>query len=282
MSTAAAPQAAMPLDLPVSARAEAWTNTVRQRALLRSRKPPPKLPRPVFYAALLIGLMAHVVLFVGLYFAMRPQPIVEADVMHVEWLDAPAAEAALPEPEPKPIAEQPPIPASTPQPATRVVNSQVPRPAAKPLRGSAATAQPDAAGASEAPAYRAYNPDGSLNIPKDLADQIDAAKPQPNFIVQSTAPSPIMEPRRLLKIRPNHFAKNWVHARNENLLSAALSKLNDLTEAMTVKKDFTTPYGNTVSCRWIIVIAGCSWGGPPPPGGHPTEKWKPATVLDEE
>jgi hypothetical protein len=279
LSTAAAPQAAVPLNAALSAPAESWANAVRQRALLRARRRPPRLPRGVFYAALLIGLLAQVALFVGLYFAMQPAPVVEADVMHVQWLDPPAAEPALPEPQPKPVADQPPTPS---QPAARAASRAIPRTAAMPARRAAATAAPATATPSEAPAYRAYNADGSLNIPKDLAAQIDAAKPQPNFIVQSTAPSPIMQPHRLLKIRPNYFAKSWVHARNENLLSAALSKLNDLTEAMAVKKDFTTPYGNTVSCSWIIVIAGCSWGGPPPPGGHPSEKWKPATVLDEE
>lgn len=282
MSIAAAPRAAMPSSGP-SFESEIWLDAVRKRALQRARTPPPRLPRSVLYTAALVGVLAHVALFIGLYFAMKPDKVVEADVMHVELFDALPAEPALPEPLPKPAlvaSTLPPVSAPPSVPRNAAISAPTSTRAVSAVAQSAspqATAQASTA-ASE---YRPYNADGSLNIPKDLIEQIDAAKPQPNFIAQSTAPSPIMGPHRPLKIRPNYFAKSWVHARNENLLSAILSKLNDITEQAALSHEFRTPSGDKVVCSWILIIAGCSWGYPPPPGGHPTEPWKPATVLDE-
>ncbi len=126
-----------------------------------------------------------------------------------------------------------------------------------------------------------YNPDGSLDVPKDLVEQIDAAQPKPNFIAQSVEPSPIMLPHRPLKIRPNHFDKDWVHPVRETLLEARINNLNDLLRSASTSKEFTTPSGDKVVCSWILIMGGCQWGLPPPPGGRPMEPWKPATVLDE-
>ena len=219
----------------------------------------------------------HLALFVGLYEAMKPHLVEETEVMHVELIDAPLAEPALPEPPPHMLAP------SAPTPQLMVVAPRV-RSSEQTSARPSSTPAPSVHATPPTPQYRAYNLDGSLNVPKDLVELMDAALPKPNFIPKSTAPSPIMLPHRPMKIRPNYFADKWTHSwHNETLLGRVAEFIDD---NLTTKKEFTTPWGTTVKCEaaFLLVIAGgaCGWGFPPPPGGRPIEYWKPATVLDEQ
>jgi hypothetical protein len=268
------------LNTPADANVAAWHADVRERALARAA-PQPQWPRWLRIGVLIAALLLHIVLALWLRDLMRPQFTADRDRILVTLIDAPLPEPPLPEP---PVAPARTVPSAPTRPvridaSAAAVRSIVRTQARAPVSATMATS---VTVAPAVPELRIYNVDGSLNVPKDLVEQIDAAQPKPNFIVQSVEPSPIMLPHRPLKIRPNYFAKAWVHPVRETLLDAGINKLNDLLRSAGTSKEFTTPSGDKVVCSWILIMGGCQWGFPPPPGGRPTEPWKPATVLDEQ
>ena len=122
-----------------------------------------------------------------------------------------------------------------------------------------------------APAYRVFNPDGSIIIPPAGANQ----GMQASFVAQSTAASPIMQHQRPLKVRPNHFAGNWQAPDGETILGAFVRE-----HLTSDTKQFMTPWGTLVKCGVVVLIAGCTWGPPPARESRPT--WQPASALDEQ
>ena len=241
---------------------------IRLRAAARASR---GMPAYVLRGALAIALLVHVLLAWWLRDLMRTQPPPDVDRIAVRLIDPIPPEPALPVPPAAPV----PVTTETqiPLPMPRIV---VPTPPS--------TTAPEKATADAPPemSVHIYNTDGSIVMPAP-----GASSPSANFVPRSTAPSPIMLPHRPIKIRPNYFAKAWRAPQNENLLGEALRKTADFVdENLTVKKEFTTPWGSKIKCAAgfmvIMAAAGCGWGMPPPPGGRPTEHWKPATELDEE
>jgi len=200
---------------------------------------------------------------------LPPEPVDEGRI-DVRLINAPPPEPQIPEPPPPPVREiEIPRPVSPrAAPVVRALPTPTPAPPAP---------------ASDAP-LQLVDREGSILLPKDDGKG-DA--PAPNaFIAQSTAPSRLMGPHRPLKIRPNYFARAWRAPENENLLGQTLRKAYEFVdENLTAKKEFTTPWGTKIKCQagfmFVMAMGGCGWGFPPPPGGRPTEHWKPATELDE-
>jgi hypothetical protein len=254
----------------------AWFDRVRERALARASAPPPRRPRALIVGAIVLAVLLHVLFLLWLRDLMQSHPVADTDRIEVRLIDAPATEPALPIPPPLPEAIV--VPAPQPiQAAPRISRVSANQAPANP----AASVQTQAA-----EPLHLYNSDGSLIMPKDMVERIDAMQPKPNFVSLSTAPSPIMLPHRPLKIRPNHFAAAWVHPENETLLTEVAGKITDFVDNnLTAKKEFTTPWGSKIKCQatylFVMAGAGCGWGFPPPPGGRPEQKWVPANVLDE-
>ena len=246
-------------DEPLSA--ASWRDAVREHALARPQHAP-SWPRDWRRWAWLCVLALHLLLFLAL--RIMPGAVSsrasESNVVTVELIDVPVAEPSLPQPEPLPIRSEP-----VPQPPARpsALARRLPQPA---------PAQPHVA---EEPAlqFHAYNPDGSIDIPADLAAQLDAAQSRPNFIPLKVAPSPILNPRRALKVRPNHFAQYWNGTDGMPLHES-------MWRYVTATKEFIAPWGGHYGCTWILILVACA--DIPDKPWNPPQVWKPATEFDEQ
>jgi hypothetical protein len=239
----------------------AWREEIRRHALAELTRRPAKPPRILRIGALVLLLLVHAVLLIGLRDAMRHGIAADETAIQVSWID-------LAQPEP-PLPQPPPQPAAAPQLAPS------PRQASVPLAAMIAPSVESSVTAE--PAFRAYNPDGSLNIPSDLAQHVARAQPAPSFRAALIETSPAMRHQRPLKVRPNHFAPAWV---------SEGSPINDFVmRHLSAEKEFRTPWGSKIVCQgvtvFVMMIGGCAWGFPPP-HWSPTQSWKPASVLDEE
>jgi hypothetical protein len=236
--------------------AAAWQRDVRLRALLHAPHGPHRLTRLRRWAWFL-AILLHVVVVVGLRVALRkPVPHVRDSVVQVDLVSAPVAEPPLPEPAPLP---PPPVAQARPQSTPRVPR---PVPAAPPA-------------AAEGPALselRLFTPDGSANVPDDLAARIDRARPRPDFIAREYLPSPLLQAKRPLKVRPNHFAQYWAG-------TDGMTAYDAMWRHVTFVKEFRAPWGGRFACAWVLIIVAC--GDVPEKPWTPPQAWKPATELDE-
>jgi hypothetical protein len=240
--------------------AAAWRDGVRACALTRPTHAP-GLPPGWRRWGWLLALALHLVILIGLRSALREQPVApEATVVSVELIDSPA-EPPMPEPAPLTLHSAPP---------TRIA----PRPAIAPPRPPIARSPAAPPVTSEAqPEFHAYNPDGSLDIPDDLAAQLDAAEPRPDFIPLKVTPSPILNPRRPLKVRPNHFAQYWSGTDGMPLHES-------MWRYVTATKEFVAPWGGHYGCTWVLILVACA--DIPDKPWSPPQTWQPATQLDEQ
>jgi hypothetical protein len=238
--------------------AAAWRDAVREHALTR---PAHGASSPHHWRrwAWLVALALHLLILVSLRSALREQERApEASVISVELIDMPAVP---PLPEPAPLL----VPRALP-------TAVAPRPAMAALRhlpGSPAV-PPTASEAS--PEFHAYNPDGSVDIPDDLVAQLDGVGPRADFIPLKVAPSPILNPRRPLKVRPNHFAQYWSGTDGMPLHES-------MWRYVTATKEFVTPWGGHYGCAWILILVACA--DIPDKPWNPPQNWQPATELDE-
>ncbi len=205
-----------------------WHADVRERALTRREYWPALTPRCVVYAAMAFAIGLHLGILIALREAMRPEFVADETAIQVVLIDASYPELPLPEPASRAIFR--PMPGAP-------ANISAPH---KPQRRTPSLATPSPVTPTESiPTFRAYNIDGSLNIPADLAQQIDRAQPEPTFKSPPIEMSPIMRHQRPLKIRPNHFAQNWQPAPDETLLGKFTR------EHLTKQSEFVTPGGRT-------------------------------------
>lgn len=240
--------------------AAAWREAVREYALTRPEHAP-AWPRDWRRWAWLCVLVLHVLLFLALHVMppALPSHAPEADVVNVELIDAPLAEPELPQPESLPSRSEP--SPRVPSPVARVHRQPRTQPAQPPVADEST------------PEFHAYNRDGSVDIPADLTAQLDAAQPRPNFIPLKVAPSPILNPRRALKLRPNHFAQYWNGTDGMPLHES-------MWRYVTATKEFVAPWGGHYGCTWILILVACA--DIPDKPWNPPQKWQPATQLDEE
>lgn len=245
---------------------DSWASALRRRALAHAIALP-RNPRPVVGAAIVCAVLAHLLLALWLRDLMRTRPAAaDSDRIAVRLIDAPPPETALPEPPP------PSAPAFVPARAAHAAS----------VSPNAAATMSAATSPVSAPLLHLYNPDGSIALPPEKGDGLTARIVPDAFVAQRIAPSPLMAPHRPYKIRPNHFAAAWKSGETIDFFD----HLNEfIDEHLTVKKEMTTPWGSKIKCEatylFIVAVGGCGWGFPPPPGGRPTEHWKPATELDE-
>ncbi|HEX3124987.1 MAG TPA: hypothetical protein VHQ21_16950 [Rhodanobacteraceae bacterium] len=238
-------------------RSAAWRDAVRGYALGRPAHAV-ALPRRWQRWGWLLAVALHLLILVAMRSNLREQQrLPESSVISVELIDAPAVEPPLPEPSGTPA----------PPPTTAARPSAMPRPPVARL-----PAPPPAAAAEASPEFHAYNPDGSLDIPGDLAAQLDNAEPRADFIPLKVAPSPILNPRRPLKIRPNHFAQYWNGTDGMPLHES-------MWRYVTATKEFVAPWGGRYGCTWILILVACA--DVPDKPWNPPQQWSPATELDE-
>ncbi|HET7063578.1 MAG TPA: hypothetical protein VFI49_04820 [Rudaea sp.] len=234
--------------------AAAWRDAVRKYALTRPAHAV-ALPQRWQRWGWLLAVALHLLILVGVRSNLREQQRApEAVVISVQLIDVPA-EPPLPEP-------------TLPPPAMPVA----PRPSRAPLRPPIARSPTPPAASEAPPEFHAYNPDGSVDIPGDLAAQLDNAQPRADFIPLKVAPSPILNPRRPLKTRPNHFAQYWSGTDGMPLHES-------MWRYVTATKEFVTPWGGHYGCTWILILVACA--DIPDKPWNPPQKWQPATELDE-
>jgi len=237
----------------------AWRDAVREYARSRPNHAP-ALPRRWRRWGWLLALALHLLILSVLRPALRDrQPAPESSVIGVQLIDVPA-EPPLPEPLPMPLRPARPIPLM-PRTAIAPMRAPIVRPPAPPPAAPEATQE-----------FHAYNPDGSIDIPGDLAAQLDEAAPRADFVPLKVVPSPILNPRRALKVRPNHFAQSWSSTDGMPLHES-------MWRYVTMTKEFVAPWGGHYGCAWILILVACA-DIPDKPWNLP-QKWQPATELDE-
>lgn len=242
----------------------AWRWDVRLRASGRLRRVPPPPLRPLRILALVIVLLVHALLVLGLRVAMRKPEFAKVIAVQVRLIEE-AAEPALPQPAPLPPRGRP---ALAPPAPPRVVRppAQVATPASPPT-------------AVEAPApLHIYNADGSIDLPHESprSDSMSATFQTPPPAAEAMQ---IMRHQRPLKVRPNHFAGSFRPAGSGSVLK------DFVDDHLTAKQEFVLPWGTHVACQEVFLFlaagGGCGWFTPYR-YYVPTEKWKPASTLDEE
>ena len=256
----------------------AWRDLVRARALARKGIWLPHESRTSRVVAIAAAVLLHALAALYLYFLMRPVLTEDRGRIEVRLLDAAPSEPALPEPPPmssRILRAEPEKPASAPFAAQPGMPSD---------KSTLRSAEPEQTATIDAAKF--FNPDGSVAIPREQTKTSSMPAQASAYVAPVIAPSPLLETRRPIKLRPNHFAGAWRAPANENLLGAALRKTAEVVdEKLTVRKEFTTPWGSKVKCQasymMVMALAGCGWGFAPKPY-EPEERWKPATVLDEK
>lgn len=242
----------------------AWRWDVRLRAAGRLRRVPMPPLRPLRILALVIVLLVHALLILGLRVAMRKPEFATVIPVQVRLIQE-YAEPTLPQPAPLP---------------PRVQTSLSPPAPPRVFRPPAQFATPAAPPAAvEPPPLHIYNPDGSIDLPRDVTPPKDGM----SATFQTPPPAPeamqIMRHQRPLKVRPNHFAGNWRPPGSGSVLK------DFVADHLTFKQEFVLPWGTHVECEEVFLLlaagGGCGWYTPYR-YYVPTEKWKPASTLDEE
>lgn len=244
----------------------AWHEAVRHRAWTRVAREPLQPLQPLRIAALVFVLLLHALLLWALRNAMHKPPLAQVEPVQVRLiLESASFESAEP-----PLPQPPPLPArpvvTRPPALPRALPHDAPRPA------------PPAAPAPESPALHVFNPDGSIDLPREGAPKSDA------LTATFTSPPPsdealrIMRHQRPLKMRPNHFAQQWKQP--------GTTALEDfIADHLTFEQEFTLPWGTHVKCGEVFLLiaaaGGCGWETPYR-YYVPTEKWRPASSLDED
>lgn len=240
----------------------AWHEAVRHRAWTRVLRAPREPLRPARVGALVFVLLLHALLLLALHRAVRAPPLAQVEPVQVRLI-VEASEPPLPQPPPRPLPEQAPpprphAPARAPLPLARPAPQSVePEPPALP---------------------HIFNPDGSIDLPRDTARRPDAMTGTFGMPPPSDEARRIMQHQRPLKMRPNHFAQVWRQGGG--------NALDDfIADHLTFEQEFTLPWGTHVKCGEIFLFlaaaGGCGWETPYR-YYVPTEKWKPASVLEEE
>lgn len=238
-----------------------WREEVRCRARGRARRVALPPLRPLRIAALVVVLLLHAWLLLGLRAAMRHAPPAPAEAITVRLIES-AAEPPLPQPLKLP-----------PRRAPRAA-----RPSAAPVIARAAAVEAPAAAPPPQPRPHLFNLDGSIDLPREPA--ADPRAMRGSFVTPAPAAEAlaIMRHQRPLKVRPNHFAGNWRQ-------STGSAFRDFIADHLTFEQEFVLPWGTHVKCAEVFLFlaagGGCGWETPYP-YYVPTEKWKPASALDEQ
>ena len=239
----------------------AWHDAVRHRAWAPEAGAPAPPLRRARIGVLLFVLLLHALLLIALRHAMHQPPLAQIEPLQVRLID----EAASSEP---PLPRPPPLPTRAPPRVPSIARAQprvAPAPAAPP--------------ATEPPPLHLFNPDGSIALPRDSAPDSTAmtatfATPPP-----SDEALRIMRHQRPLKVRPNHFAEKWRPANSGSAFT------DFIADHLTFEQEFVLPWGTHVKCAEVFLFlaagGGCGWETPYR-YYVPTEKWRPASALDEE
>jgi hypothetical protein len=271
----------------------AVADQIRGRALARNRQRGGESSRALRFAALVASALVQIGVLVLLARAMHFEFYESPDALHVTLYSAPPAGPALPEPPPRnlqPFVMRPRANASVAGGLLRA-HDRTPD-------GRAAPDQTKVGADESPPELALFNPDGSIKLPNGLPRISDEIQAKP-------ADSPIMQPLRRGRVRPNHFDAVWREpAHNLSLSNAVIKFVAD--KLNTSEKVLRLPWGTKVVCssgfalgdsekgtgralpsssgpaRVLLDLGGwCGFGyAPPADGTRPSESWKPSTDLD--
>jgi hypothetical protein len=266
MASESAPHEAASTEYGISADHHIRLHDVRVRALAR-RSHDSLLPDRARPWAWLIAVASHALLLLLLRTTMRePPPRTDTDILHVDIADLPVAEPALPEPLQKTSLRASGVPAEVALDAPPMMQPRVTEPV-------------DQAQLPDAALPKLFNPDGIAIIPDEIADARQQG-PRRGF-VQTIEPSPLLQSKRPLKVRPNHFAASWVNNDAEPLDERLWRKL-------VLEKELKAPWGTSYRCAMAVLAVTTRGLGPalgcsevPKKAWTPPQTWKPATELEE-
>ena len=212
---------------------------MRLRAAGRLRRVPMPPLRPLRILALVIVLLVHALLILGLRVAMRKPEFATVIPVQVRLIQE-YAEPTLPQPAPLP---------------PRVQTSLSPPAPPRVFRPPAQFATPAAPPAAvEPPPLHIYNPDGSIDLPRDVTPPKDGM----SATFQTPPPAPeamqIMRHQRPLKVRPNHFAGNWRPPGSGSVLK------DFVADHLTFKQEFVLPWGTHVECEEVFLLLAAGGG----------------------
>jgi len=221
-----------------------------QERRARQQQAPARPPRLVW---VVVGLL-HLLFVLGLRLAMTPPPPLEPmqrggdQVMEVRFLPPDAVD---PIPSPPPPQSAPlPFPATRVADALREVPSVVVEVERVPAPGPAPAGDPVA---QAEPRLKLFNPDGSMHLSQET---VKAAEPAaPLYRTREVVMPHFMRRRSPIAYAPTRFESSWV-PRDETMVGEFFRKA-------VVEKTFKTPWGTRISCTWIIVLGGCSFGSAP-------------------
>jgi len=244
--------------MPPPAELAHWRADVRLRALARRRAEPVHAPLRVW--VVVCGVLVLLAL-AGRQLTSEPPPAPETASLQIVLRDAPTVEPEPPLAVPPPARELPALPAALPSATAR----------------SASAPEMEQEPAEPTPALHVFNPDGSIDLPRETAPRTDA------LVASFSAPprsadQRIMVHQRPLKVRPNHFAKNF--------RAPTGSTLTDfVADHLTVTRSFVMPWGTHVDCKGVGLgvawVGACGWYTPYK-YYVPEAPWRPASVLDEQ
>ena len=163
----------------------------------------------------------------------------------------------------EPAVEAPPpeVPISPPPPATRhgATRSHVPRVPESSKRVPASDADErthESAPASEAAAteLRLFDVNGRVHLPGSTPGDLSAVSAFPASPLAVHDGDPFAR-RNPVPYEPTRFESVWA-PRDETLGGELLRKI-------TLERTFLTPWGTQITCGWLMVLGGCSWGYAP-------------------
>jgi hypothetical protein len=210
-----------------------------------------------------LAIAVHLTLIVVLRVTLRGPVLPTGDetVMRVELIE-PLPKTAPPQPE-----ALPPEPTPSASVVPKIIAPKIAPHVTQPLRPTPEQQM----SAEPAPQPRLFNPDGSAAVPDDLASRIERERPRPDFITRQFEPSPLLQVRRPLKVRANHFTQYWAGTDGMPLHEA-------MWRHVTFTKEFTAPWGGRYACAWVLILVAC--GDVPDKPWNPPQTWKPS--FDEQ
>jgi len=205
--------------------------------------------------ALVVSLLLNIVFVIVLEWGTRPHDtqIVARDrggALQVRLIE-PAIEAP-----PLPEAPISPSPPATRHGATRSRVRRVPESSKRVPAPDADERTQQSAPASEAAAteLRLFDVNGRVRLPGSTPGDLSAISAFPASPLAVHDGDPFAR-RNTVPYEPTRFESVWA-PRDETLGGELLRKL-------ALERTFLTPWGTQVTCSWLLVLGGCSWGYAP-------------------
>lgn len=199
--------------------------------------------------ALVVSLLLNIVFVIVLDWGTRPH---DAQIVARDRGDALQVRLIEPGIETPPLE----VPVSPPPPVTRhdaprSRTRRVPEPRVPAPPPHADERTQEGAAATE---LRLFDANGRVHLPGSAPGDLSAVPPFPLSPLAVHDGDPFAR-RNPVPYEPTRFESVWA-PRDETLGGELLRKI-------TLERTFLTPWGTQITCAWLLVLGGCSWGYAP-------------------